>query len=248
MLAMQLDTAVPLLEPLRERLLQVIPEDDSDESVRRARQYVAEWNGTADADQQGFRILVMVDRGLQDEMMWEMLPDDEEVQFGIPAAPLRRLIDEDVQEYMPSRFEEWSELDEATFRRMVRDIEMRKTEGEGIDLDWGEVNRSQFIHPFSMSGSALGSDRLNLPSHPQSGHPLAVRVAHPRFGASARMVVSPGREQDAILQTPGGQSGHFLSPYMSNFHEQWRTGEPTDLLPGEPVTIIRLVREDSEGE
>ena len=39
LLAMQLDTAMPHLRPLQERLLAVVPDDDADESVR--EDYVA---------------------------------------------------------------------------------------------------------------------------------------------------------------------------------------------------------------
>jgi len=57
-------------------------------------------------------------------------------------------------------------------------------------------------------------------------------VAQPGFGASERLVVSPGTESEGILQTPAGQSGHPLSPFYQAGHEAWLRGEPTPLLPG----------------
>ncbi len=131
------------------------------------------------------------------------------------------------------------EDDDSAFRSVVADIVVQEADGGGLDMPWGQVNRSEFTHPLSRN-TPWGSTQLNLPSHPQDGHPSAVRVAHPRFGASARLVVAPGREEQAILQTPGGQSGHYLSPNYRDLHEAWRTGEPTGLLPGEAVTLVRL--------
>jgi penicillin amidase len=66
------------------------------------------------------------------------------------------------------------------------------------------------------------------------------RVQGPSFGASERMVVSPGRETTAVLHMPGGQSGHPLSPYFLAGHEAWVHGEPTAFLPGPAVHHLVL--------
>jgi penicillin amidase len=58
--------------------------------------------------------------------------------------------------------------------------------------------------------------------------------------ASERMVVSPGREAEGIMQMPTGQSGHPLSPHYGDSHEAWVKGEPTPFLPGPPVHTLRL--------
>jgi penicillin amidase len=58
------------------------------------------------------------------------------------------------------------------------------------------------------------------------------RVAHPGFGASERLDVSPGHESQGILEMPGGQSDNPLSPYYGAGHEDWVHGRPTPLLPG----------------
>jgi penicillin amidase len=61
------------------------------------------------------------------------------------------------------------------------------------------------------------------------------------FGASQRLVVSPGREEDAILHLPCGQSGHPLSRHYDDGHKAWAIGESRPLLSGEAVTTFRLV-------
>ena len=66
------------------------------------------------------------------------------------------------------------------------------------------------------------------------------RVQSPSFGASERMVVSPGREQDGIFEMPGGQSGNPLSPYFLAGHEAWVRGAATPFLPGAALHRLEL--------
>jgi penicillin amidase len=63
-------------------------------------------------------------------------------------------------------------------------------------------------------------------------------VVIPGFGASERLVVSPGHEAQGIFEMPVGQAGDPLTPYYLAGHEAWVRGEPTPLLPG--VTRWRL--------
>ena len=53
------------------------------------------------------------------------------------------------------------------------------------------------------------------------------------WGASERMVVSPGHEENGIFQMPTGQSGHPLSPYYNRGHLHWVNGTRSPFLPGE---------------
>ena len=85
---------------------------------------------------------------------------------------------------------------------------------------------------------------LNMPEAPLPGHPFAVRVATPTFGASVRMVVSPGRETHGFMHIPAGQSGHPLSPHFRDSHQAWLDGAPTPFLAGRSVQTLTLVPED----
>ncbi len=112
---------------------------------------------------------------------------------------------------------------------------------------WGERNEIRMRHPVSIAMPLL-SRGYDIPAHPQPGHPDAIRVATPGFGASARLVVSPGREDLAILQTPGGQSGDPSSPHYRDLHEAWRDGHADALLavfeattPDDPERRMLLV-------
>lgn len=239
--AMQLDTAMPHLRPLQQRILALIDEDEMDIDIRRARAHIASWNGTAGADQVGFRILLLLDRLLTEEVLQRVLPGSMDYAIRVDQTALRRLIDQADMDCIPIRFDSWDEAHDVLFRSVVESMVAEEGDGGGLDLPWGLVNRSEIMHPFS-KGTPWGGAQLDLPRHPQSGHPSAVRVAHPRFGASARLVVGPGHEQEGILQTPGGQSGHFLSSHYRDLHEAWRTGAATGLLPGEPISTVRLVQ------
>lgn len=58
------------------------------------------------------------------------------------------------------------------------------------------------------------------------------RVSAPDFGQSERLVVAPGREEQALFNMPGGQSGHPWSPFFLADHQAWIDGVPGRLLPG----------------
>ncbi|MFN0069488.1 MAG: penicillin acylase family protein, partial [Limisphaerales bacterium] len=67
----------------------------------------------------------------------------------------------------------------------------------------------------------------------------------PRIGSGEqravnRLVVSPGHEDQGVIQMLGGQSGHFLSPNFRAGHEAWVKGETMPLLPGLATHTLRL--------
>ncbi len=45
---------------------------------------------------------------------------------------------------------------------------------------------------------------------------------------------------DGLLNMPGGQSGHPLSPFYRAGHEAWVRGEPAPFLPGPAVHVLTL--------
>jgi penicillin amidase len=80
-----------------------------------------------------------------------------------------------------------------------------------------------------------------MPAEPLPGDVAMPRVQGPSFGASQRLVVSPGREAEGGLQMPGGPVDHPLSPFYGAGHEAWMRGEPGPLLPGEDRYRLRLI-------
>lgn len=109
---------------------------------------------------------------------------------------------------------------------------------------WGDFNRAAIAHPFARLVPAwLPGVRaaLSAPGDPLPGDVNMPRVQTPGFGASERMVVSPGREQEGFFEMPGGQSGHPLSPYFLAGHEAWVHGRALPFEPGPAVHTMRLV-------
>ncbi len=80
-----------------------------------------------------------------------------------------------------------------------------------------------------------------MPREPLPGDNHMPRVQGPSFGASERMVVSPGHEADGLIHMPGGQSGNPLSPFWGTGHAAWAHDEPTPFLPGEAAHTLTLV-------
>jgi penicillin amidase len=80
-----------------------------------------------------------------------------------------------------------------------------------------------------------------MPRRPLPGDSDMPRVQSPGWGASERLAVSPGREEDGYFHMPAGQSGHPLSPFFSAGHEAWVEGLPMPLLPGPAENLLELV-------
>ena len=73
-----------------------------------------------------------------------------------------------------------------------------------------------------------------MPNYRQSGDTENMpHIAGIVSGQSERIVVSPGFEENGIMNLPAGQSGHPLSPYYGSGHDDWLKGIPTPFLPQE---------------
>lgn len=97
---------------------------------------------------------------------------------------------------------------------------------------WGLRNRAHIVHPFAALLPGFAGRWISMPALPLDGDRNMPRVAAPDFGASERLAVEPGREDEGILETPGGNSSNPLSPFFRAGFEAWATGKPTPLLPG----------------
>ena len=105
---------------------------------------------------------------------------------------------------------------------------------------WGQRNTAAICHPLARALPAFAKGLLCMPRDELPGDANMPRVAAPAFGASERMVVSPGHEADGIVHMPGGQSGHPLSPDWGAGHAAWVRGTPTPFLPGATQATLSL--------
>jgi penicillin amidase len=105
---------------------------------------------------------------------------------------------------------------------------------------WGRTNVAKIRHPLS-EGVPWLSRWLDMPADPlPGGWSDMPRIQGPDFGASERLVVSPGVEEHGFFHMPCGQSGHPLSPFYRKGHDDWVNGRPSPLLPGPIVGTLVL--------
>jgi penicillin amidase len=94
-------------------------------------------------------------------------------------------------------------------------------------------------HPLS-SALPFASHWLDMPAAQISGDSWMPRVQAPKFGASERMVISPGNEAAGLFQMPGGPTDHPFSPVYGAGQDDWVRGKSRPLLPGKAQYVLTL--------
>ena len=140
--------------------------------------------------------------------------------------PLRLLLSYKIPDTLPgsTKFSSWNDLVLQALKKSAKNIQQRFPEKRLSQLSWGEMHKFQLQHPFSRAFPWLGF-LLNMPQQPLNGCAFCVRVASANFGASMRLVVSPGHEDKMILVSPTGQSGHPLSNHYEDQYPYWINGK-----------------------
>lgn len=244
MLAVQLDDRALLLERWRDLLLDVLAGDADPRRAELRRIVEADWTGRASIDSAGFRMVrtfrLYLAEGVLGAITAECSEADERFSLwneGQWEGPLWRIVQERPPHLLEPGFDGWDARFLATVDRVIEYF-APEAGARLATRTWGQRNTASIRHPLSAALPSWLGSRLDAPHDPLPGDGGMPRVQSPSFGASERFVVSPGREQTGILHMPGGQSGHFLSPYYLAGHEAWARGEPTPFLPG--TTLHRL--------
>jgi penicillin amidase len=144
-------------------------------------------------------------------------------------AVARALLDQRPDHLLPPWRRDWDDVVLSAVDRVMAST--ASTPGGAPAHTWGAVNQVTVAHPFVQLSPRLAR-WLAAPVRPLAGDSFMPRVQHRRNGASERMVVSPGREEQGLFHMPGGQSGHFWSPWFLAGHEDWAEGRPAALEPG----------------
>ncbi len=206
-----------------------------------------DWNGRADADQAGYRLVREVRMHVLDALWaaWTaplikagQCADrkyDRHARFEYAAEDA---LDKRPAHLLPRGFATWDAFLLAQVDATVADM-THAGDRPLAQATWGEVNRSRIGHVLSRALPIL-SRVLDMPSVPQSGDSNMPRVASPTFGQSERLVVAPGHEERATFTMPGGQSGHPMSPYYGAGHADWVAGRATPLLAGTAQHVLTL--------
>lgn len=247
MLAIQLDDRALFLVRWRDTLLDVLDADAVAGEAGRAefRRLVEDWGSRAAADSVGY-LMVRAFHEAFERRVFEALTI--EARSRNPGAALSvprqfeeaawRLLQERPAHLLDPRYASWDEFVLATVDETIAGL--AQDCGELARCRWGERNAVTMRHPLSRAIPPLAR-WLDMPVEPMGGDHDMPHVHVSGFGASERFAVSPGREQDAYFQMPGGQSGHPLSPYYRAGHEAWVRGEPGGYLPGPARHALRLV-------
>ena len=240
MLGLQLDTRVERFEPYRELLVQTLRGRKPGESDDGALELIEQWNGCADVDQSAMVILdqwrTQLQRSIVDALLWDVRDarGRKLKRRLVREEPMLQVLQQKPMHLLNPRWDSWEQFLDEQWSQVEADLDMDELP------DWGTYNKASIMHPMAAAMGGFGNSRWNIQPHPQPGHPAAVRVSRPRFGASARMVVSPGREELGILHMPAGQSGDPESPYYRLGHDSWKDGTPDPFLPGAPRRVLLL--------
>jgi len=144
--------------------------------------------------------------------------------------PIWRLVNEKPTHLLDPQYASWDDLILATLDEVITETTQRGSSALG-EHRWSEYNNTMFRHPLSAAIPFAGR-WLDMPAKPLAGDLYTIQVHSGSLGASERMVVSPGHENEGLMHMPTGQSGHPLSPFYANSHEAWVNGDPTPFLPG----------------
>ena len=233
-------------------LAQSTARTSGDDKARAIDTELTRWNGRADPDQTGHRIVRAFRQQVMDQLWkaWRGAADrsgkttdaagkDKGFSFeGKFEYPAWQALSARPVHLLPMPYRSWDQFLVAQLAAVHDDLV--KQHGSLQQATWGQRNISRIKHPFSRAMPFLSS-LLDMPAAALAGDNNMPLVAAPTFGASERMVVAPGHEEQAILTMPGGQSGHPLSPFYGAGHDDWLKGRPTPLLAGAPQHQLRLV-------
>jgi penicillin amidase len=151
--------------------------------------------------------------------------------------PLWQLVTQQPENFLWRGHDSWAALFEESLEKTVTEM----TDSSSLaDATWGKQNVSKIQHPLSRAVPFIGR-WLDMPDIALSGDSYMPRVQGRSFGASERMVVSPGHEERGIFHMPTSQSGHPWSPYYGVGHESWVKGEASSFLPGPVAYTLTLL-------
>ena len=246
LLALQLDNRADYLDEWRPRLERAMNEAGIAPLVarHRVREWLAEWDGHSNADSVGYRIIRTFRKRAHELFLLALqtrlgLSPDRHVRHlrWQLDGPLARILDSEARNFLPKGMRDWDEFLALALKLTIEDMTMGGR--DMAEATWGAYNYARMRHPLSHALPFLGG-LLDVPPSPLSGDMNLPRVEHRAFGASHRTVVSPGREENGIMNMPTGQSGHPLSPFYNAGHNDWLEGKPTPFLPGPAITTMTL--------
>jgi penicillin amidase len=248
LLAIQLDTSADFLARWRELILRTLTPDrvaGSDARTQFQDIIANGWSGEAAPDSVAYRLTRnfrdIVSRRIIEFVLSECVDADPTFDYTTVRrrdASLWALASEQPQHLLDPQYASWGELLVSAVDETIEEA-MSGQSGTLRDRVWAESNLIAYRHPLS-SGLPFVGRLLDMPSVSLPGDLYTPRMHWGAVAASQRMVVSPGREAEGIMQMPTGQSGHPMSPFYANSHAAWIDGEAAPFLPGPAAYTLTL--------
>jgi penicillin amidase len=248
MLRMQLDDRALFLSRWRALILLTLNDDAVAGNAQRATylELVADWIPRATADSTGYRLVRGFRLAVRDRV-FNMLMQPVRAYYGddIPLrisnqfeAPLWTVLTERPPHLLSADYSSWDDL---LLQAIDAEIEYLSENFSGglAERTWGERNTAAVRHPLSRALPFL-SKWLDMPKEALDGDANLPRAQGPSFGASERFGVSPGEEASGYLHMPSGQSGHPLSDFYRQGHDDWVQGRFSPYLPGDARYMLTL--------
>jgi len=156
--------------------------------------------------------------------------------------PLWKLINDQPSNFALLEANNWQSLFNMALQETLDDMTQVNTAEEQplSAATWGQTNTTSIQHPLSKAVPFIGH-WLDMPARALSGDSYMPKVQGKSFGASQRMVVSPGHEESGIFHMPTSQAGHPWSPYYRIGHSDWEQGKASAFLPGETKYTLTLL-------
>jgi penicillin amidase len=256
MLAIQLDDRALFWTRWQELFVKALTDlgEEASPVQKEALASLKDWGAKAAVDSVGYRIAREAHLELVRQVLEFLTPACRQKHPDFQTAHLPEAVEESVwrlvtqkpEHFLDARYASW---DECVVSAIDAVLAKATADGKPISAHtWGAYNTLRIEHPMSAPLTAmLGEERvrdmgLNMPRVPVPGGSDNIpRIARPSAGASQRMAVSPGRENEGYFHMPCGQSGHPLSPYYKAGHDDWVQGRPSPFLPGEPAHRLALL-------
>jgi penicillin amidase len=245
MLAIQLDERAVFLGRWRDLLLSTLelPGIARVKEAGEVRRLVQHWGGRAAVESAGYR-LVRGFRNLCLELTLAPITDrcrKIDPEFGYPTRQVECsvwiLLNEKPMHLLNPAFKTYDDLLVTAVEKLVADLRSQGLSPAGAT--WGQRNRAAVRHPLSQGIPFVGK-WLDIEEEALPGDSHMPRFQAPASGASERLAVSPGHEEQGLFHMPGGQSGHFLSEYYRKGHDAWASGKPAAFLPGKARHTLTL--------
>jgi penicillin amidase len=237
MLAIQLDDRAVFLARWQKLMLGIIgrPSLKGNRELEEMRRLVESWEGRASTTSCGYRFVrdfrENTIKHLTEPLLQRCRAYYPEFRFrGVQLeGPAWKLLTHKPPHLLNPRFQSYEALLESALLEALKNYQALKR--PLAELTWGNRNLVAIRHPLSLGLSWLGW-WLDMSSVELPGDSNMPRVHSPRAGASQRLAVSPGHEEEGYFHMPCGQSGHFLSPFYRAGHQAWVLGKPLPFLPG----------------